>query len=72
MNDIVEVIDKVGFPIFTVLVLFWQNSEMRKKFDSEQKDLQKLISENSLVLAKLSANLDRFIEGREGYHEPQK
>lgn len=72
MNDIVEVIDKVGFPIFTVMVLFWQNSEMRKKFDSEQKDLQRLISENSLVLAKLSANLDRFIEEREGYHEPQK
>ena len=72
MNDIVEVINKVGFSIFTVLVLFWQNPEMRKKFYSEQKDLQRLISENTLVLAKLSANLDKYMEERGVYHEPQK
>ena len=72
MNDIVEVIDKVGFPIFAVLALFWQNTEMRKMFDNEQKELQKTISENTLVLAKLSVSLDRVIDEREGYHESPK
>ena len=68
----VEVINNVGFPIFAVMALFCQNTEMRKMFDNEQKELQKTISENTLVLAKLSASLDRVIEEREGYNESQK
>ena len=66
MNDMVEVINNVGFPIFAVMALFWQNTEMRKMFDNAQKDLQKTISENTVVLAKLSASLDRVIEERKG------
>ena len=72
MNEMVEVINNVGFPIFAVMALFWQNTEMRKMFDNEQKELQKTISENTLVLAKLSVSLDRVIEERGEYHEPQK
>ena len=72
MSEIVEVIDRLGFPIFAVIALFWQNTEMRKMFDNEQKHLQNTISENTLVLAKLSTSLDRVIEKREEYHEPQK
>ena len=71
MSDIVEVINNVGFPIFAVLALFWQNTEMRKMFDNDQKELQKAITESTLVLTKLSENLDRVIKGEE-YHEPQK
>ena len=72
MNEIVGVINDLGFPIFAVMALFWQNAEMRKMFDNNQKDLQKAISENSLALAKLSANLDRVIEERKEHYEPQK
>ena len=72
MSEMVEIIDKVGFPIFAVMALFWQNTEMRKMFDNEQKELQKTISENTLVLTKLSVNLDRVIEERGGNYEPQK
>ena len=72
MSEMVEVINNVGFPIFAVMALFWQNTEMRKMFDTEQKELQKTISENTLVLAKLSVSLDRVIEERGEYHEPQK
>ena len=72
MNEIVGVINEVGFPIFAVLALFWQNTEMRKMFDNEQKDLQKTITENTLVLTKLSASLDRVIEERGEHYEPQK
>ena len=72
MSEMVEIIDNLGFPIFAVMALFWQNTEMRKMFDNEQKELQKTISENTLVLTKLSVNLDRVIEEREEYHEPQK
>ena len=72
MNEIVGVINDLGFPIFAVMALFWQNAEMRKMFDNNQKDLQKAISENTLALAKLSVNLDRIIEEREEHYEPQK
>ena len=64
MREMVEVINSVGFPIFAVMALFWQNTEMRKMFDNEQKDLQKTISENTLVLTKLSVSLDRAIEDK--------
>ena len=72
MSEMVGVINDLGFPIFAVIALFWQNTEMRKMFDNEQKDLQKLISENTLVLTKLSVNLDRVIEERGEHYEPQK
>ena len=64
MSEIVEVINSVGFPIFAVMALFWQNAEMRKMFDNEQKELQKTISENTVVLTKLSVSLDRAIEDK--------
>ena len=72
MNDMVEVINNVGFPIFAVMALFWQNTEMRKMFDNEQKELQKTLYENTLVLTKLSESINRVIEEREGYHESPK
>ena len=62
MSEMVDVINSVGFPIFAVMALFWQNTEMRKMFDNEQKELQKTISENTLVLTKLSVTLDNAIE----------
>lgn len=64
----VEVINNVGFPIFAVMALFWQNIEMRKMFDNEQKELQKTIAENTLVLARLSVSLDRAFDERGGVH----
>ena len=72
MSEMVEIIENLGFPIFAVIALFWQNTEMRKMFDNEQKELQKLITENTLVLAKLSAHIDRVIEERGEHYEPQK
>ena len=72
MGDMVEVINNVGFPIFAVMALFWQNTEMRKMFDNEQKDLQKTISENTLVLTKLSVSLDKVIDEKGVNYEPQK
>lgn len=72
MSEFVEIINSVGFPIVAVMALFWQNTEMRKMFDNEQKELQKTISENTLVLTKLSVTLDKAIEERGGHYEPQK
>ncbi len=68
MSEMVEVINNVGFPIFAVIALFWQNTEMRKMFDNEQKELQKTIAENTLVLARISASLDRVVDERGGEH----
>lgn len=64
MSEMIEVINNVGFPIFAVMALFWQNTEMRKMFDNEQKELQKTIAENTVVLAKLSVSLDKAIEDK--------
>lgn len=74
MSDIVDVINSVGFPIFAVIVLFWQNTQMRTMFDNEQKDLQKAIQDNTIVLTKLSVSLDEALGIRKGDedNEPPK
>lgn len=66
MSDIVDVINSVGFPIFAVIALFWQNTQMRTMFDNEQKDLQKAIQENTIVLTKLSVSLDEALGIKRG------
>ena len=74
MNDITSLINDVGFPIFAVIVLFWQNNEMRKMFDNEQRDLQKTITDNTLVLTKLSVSIDEALGIKKGddENEPTK
>ena len=72
MEEMVNVINNVGFPIFAVMVLFWQNNEMRKMFDDEQKSLQKTISDNTLMLTKLSDSIDRILDEKGVNNEPQK
>ena len=64
MKDLVDIINNVGFPIFAVIVLFWQNSQMRTMFDNEQKELQKALQENTLALSKLSVTLDDTLGNR--------
>ena len=66
MSDIVDVINSVGFPIFAVIVLFWQNTQMQKMFDAEQKDLQKALQDNTIVLTKLSVSIDDNLGIKEG------
>lgn len=69
MSDIVDVINSVGFPIFAVIVLFWQNTQMRTMFDKEQKDLQKAIQDNTIVLTKLSVTLDETLGIKRGVED---
>ena len=74
MSDIVDVINSVGFPIFAVIVLFWQNTQMQKMFDTEQKDLQKALQDNTIVLTKLSVSIDDNLVIKKGVenNEPTK
>ena len=74
MSDVVKVINDVGFPIFAVIVLFWQNTQMRTMFDNEQKELQKALTENTLAVAKLSVTLDEMVGIKKGdvQNEPPK
>ena len=66
MKDLVDIINNVGFPIFAVIVLFWQNTQMRNMFDNEQKDLQKTITDNTIVLTKLSVSIDEAMGIKKG------
>jgi len=74
MSDVVKVINDVGFPIFAVIVLFWQNTQMRTMFDNEQKELQKALTENTLAVARLSVTLDEMVGIKKGdvQNEPPK
>lgn len=72
MKDLVDVINNVGFPIFAVIVLFWQNTQMRTMFDNEQKELQKAIQENTLVISKLTASIDDNLVIKNGVEDDEQ
>lgn len=74
MKDLVDVINNVGFPIFAVIVLFWQNTQMRTMFDKEQQELQKAIQENTLVISKLTSSINDTVVIKKGdvNNEPPK
>ena len=72
MKDLVDIINSVGFPIFAVIVLFWQNTQMRTMFDNEQKDLQKAIQENTVVLTRLSVSLDEAMGIKKGAEDNEQ
>ena len=50
MDEIVTLIQNVGFPIACCIVLFWQNSKLRDSLD-----------QNTKAIVKLSAYIDKDI-----------
>ena len=70
MNDVVQIISAVGFPIVAAIgcayFVKWQyeqnqkqNEEMRKEHKEETKSLVDAINNNSMVIQRLIDELDR-------------
>lgn len=58
MEQVVQLISSVGFPIACCLVCFWYINKMTEQHKEEIAGLQESINNNTLVLEKLIAKLD--------------
>lgn len=59
MNEILEVINTVGFPVACCIALFYQNSKQDERYDVQMKELTKVIENNTLSLTELNLRLEK-------------
>ena len=59
MEAIIQIINGVGFPIAVSIVLFYQNSKQDERYDTQMKELAKVIENNTLSLNELNLRLEK-------------
>ena len=55
---LLQAINTVGFPITACGVLLWQNMKQGERFDSQLRELETVITNNTNVLIELSAKIN--------------
>lgn len=63
IETIVELINGVGFPIAVSITLFYQNAKQDERYDTQMRELTKVIENNTLTLNELNLRLEK--NGRE-------
>lgn len=58
MENIVELINSVGFPIVAVIALFYQNNKNNKLNNKQFDEFQKVLAENTEMLHRLVDSLN--------------
>ena len=62
MNDIIQAVSTVGFPIAMSLLLFWYVREMAESHKLESKEMTAAIDRNTMVVQKLIDKLGEDVE----------
>lgn len=57
MNEILEVINTVGFPVACCIALFYQNSKQDERYDKQMTELRQVIDNNTSILIELNTRL---------------
>ena len=53
MDEIVQIIQSVGFPIACAIALFWQNNKMQAQHKEESDKMTAALNNNTLALTEL-------------------
>ena len=61
METLIQLINGVGFPIAVSIALFYQNGKQGERYDTQMKELAKVIENNTLTLNELNLRLERGI-----------
>lgn len=59
IEKIVELINGVGFPIAVSIALFYQNVKQDERYDTQMRELTKVIENNTLTLNELNLRLEK-------------
>lgn len=62
MNEIVNIISTVGFPIAVCIILMWYVKDLTDKRQEETKEFTKALNDNTSILRKLCDILHTDIE----------
>lgn len=57
MDSIIDIIQKLGFPIACVIALFWQNNKMSEQHKEELKQITDALNNNTIALTKLEEKI---------------
>ena len=63
METIIQLINGVGFPIAVSIALFYQNGKQDERYDTQMKELTKVIENNTLTLNELNLRLEQNERG---------
>ena len=66
MENIVQLINGVGFPIAVSVALFYTNIKQDERYSELAKDLQGTINNNTKILTELSAKIEGLGGGING------
>lgn len=58
-ETIVQLINGVGFPIAVSIALFYQNVKQDERYDTQMRELTKVIENNTLTLNELNLRLEK-------------
>ena len=58
LNAVVEIINKVGFPIACVIAMFWQMEKERESHAAESERWVEAINRNTNVIEKLTEKIN--------------
>lgn len=53
MDEVIQVIQNLGFPIAVAVALFWQNNQLQKQHKEESEKMTTALHNNTLALTEL-------------------
>lgn len=53
MDEVIQVIQNLGFPIAVAVALFWQNNQLQKQHKEENEKMTTALHNNTLALTEL-------------------
>ena len=59
INDILHLIQQVGFPIAACVALFWKMNQQDESHSKEVKEMTTAINNNTIVIQKLIDNIKK-------------
>ncbi len=53
MDEVIQIIQTLGFPIACVIALFWQNNKLQEQHKEESQKMTEALNNNTLALTEL-------------------
>lgn len=66
MEDIVNIVSSVGFPIAMCLLLFWKSSQQDNNYKTMIEGLTNVINDNTIINTKINDTLEKMLSNLKG------
>lgn len=66
MEDIINIISSVGFPIAMCLLLFWKSSQQDVNYKTMIEGLTNVINDNTKINTKINDTLEKMLSNMRG------